>query len=448
MIKRQLLKDLEVWKSKKKRKPLILRGARQVGKTTLVKMFGKKFDYSINLNLEKSEHRVFFEKTDDVQAIINEIFLVYGILEPKKKILLFIDEIQESPKAINLLRYFYEETPDIYVIAAGSLLENALTSSSKIPVGRVEYLKLNPINFREFLEATNPKAAQLITQVPSPDYTYGPLLNLFHEYALIGGLPEVVATFIEDKKLLVQILPIYESLLQTYEEDVEKYARTRNEAMIVKHVMRMAPFEADRRIKFQHFGKSEYRSREVGEAFSALQKAGLLRLIYPTSDLVLPGIPNYKRSPRLQFLDTGVINYRLNLHKDLISIKDLHQLHKGKLIQHLITQEYMSIHKYPSFDLSFWVREKKDAQAEVDLVVPSKNFLIPVEVKSGGSGKLRSLHQFIDRCNHHYAVRIHQNRFSIERTKTIKGKSFYLMNLPYYLGTMLPDYIEWFLNEY
>ena len=448
MFNRHLIGDLQAWRKRPNRKPLILRGARQVGKTTLVERFGQSFDHFIKLNLEKSKDKKFFQGTENVKDIVNEILLAYLIVDPQKEILLFIDEIQELPEAINLLRYFYEEVPNLFVIAAGSLLEMALSEANKIPVGRVEYLKLHPINFLEFLGTANPIAAELLSKIPLPEYAYDPLWELFHEYALIGGLPEIANTYLENDKLIAGLLPIYESLIQTYQEDVNKYAQNRTESQVIRHIMNMAPFEADKRIKFHQFGNSNYRSREVSDAFSSLQKAGILKLIYPTSEVMPPGISNYKKSPRLQLLDTGLINYRLNLLRDLISVENLHHIHKGKLIQHLVTQEYISIHKYPSFDLNFWVREKKESTAEVDLVVPSNNLLIPIEIKAGAAGRLRSLHQFIDRCHHHYAVRIHRNQLQVIETQTIKGKKFYLMNLPYFLGTKLPEYIDWFVNEY
>ena len=446
MIKRWISDELQNWKTRKNRKPLILRGARQVGKTTIVKQFSHGFDAFIYLNLELKSNKNIFEKTDDIHKIINEIFIQFNIVDPSQKILVFIDEIQESQKAINLLRYFYEEYPALYVIAAGSLLEFALNDTNRIPVGRVEYLVVHPINFAEYLRKSNAKAYQAFNQVPYNETAYEILMKYFHEYALVGGMPEITANYISSK-IIATCFPLYESILQTYFEDVEKYSMNKSMQLVILHIMNYLAYETDKRVTFQNFGNSNYKSREVGEAFNMLQKAGLLFLIYPTTQQEFPGIQNFSRSPRLQMLDTGLVNYKLGLHQELVNIDDIANIHKGKLIQHLVVQEYISTQKYPSYTPMFWVRENKDSNAEVDLVEARKNLLIPVEIKSGAEGRLRSLHQFMDSCPHFYAVRLHANNLEIKKLETPKGKPFLLMNLPYFLGTRLNEYIDWFVEN-
>ena len=200
-IQRIAYEKLLKWKNASNRKPLILRGARQVGKTTLIRELAKEFSNYIELNLERIADRDLF-KIDDVDKILNAAYLLKNISPSDKPTLLFLDEIQESPKAIQLLRYFYEEKPELYVVAAGSLLEFALKKVPSYPVGRVEYLYLHPVNFEEYLGAINHQGAIDSLQItPIADYSHSVLLNLFHEYALVGGMPEIVTQYIQDKNI-------------------------------------------------------------------------------------------------------------------------------------------------------------------------------------------------------------------------------------------------------
>ncbi len=441
MIQRKLIHQLRAWRLREKRKPLIIRGARQVGKTTLVNYFGKEFTHFIGLNLELSKDKEVFERFSDVKLLVQALFLREGVPANQPDILLFIDEIQASPKAIQMLRYFKEELSEIHVIAAGSLLEHALGSVESFPVGRVEYLMMHPISFDEYLAAANPVAKDIFNQVPIPDFAHQTLLDLFHEYAIIGGLPEVVANFLPNKDF-TSLVPIYESLVQSFKDDVKKYAKNENEARILRHIIETAPYEADKRVTLHNFGNSEYRSREVGEAMRSLELAGLLSLIYPTTATELPALPDLKKSPRLQLLDTGLMNYQAGLQQEMLGIQDLSQLYRGRIVQHLVTQEIISTKYHPSFKPMFWVRERSDSQAEVDLAYPFRAKLFPVEVKAGKDGKLRSLHQFMDRCPHPFAVRFHANYFKKVEIATVEGKPFYLMNLPYYLASKIEEYMD------
>jgi len=448
--KRTIYDYLLQWKSRKNRKPLVLRGARQVGKTTVVKEFAKTYQNVILLNLEKKADRRYFEENEDVKLILDALFLRHNIsAEQETNILLFIDEVQESPKAIQLLRYFYEEIPELHVIAAGSLLEFAIKDVKSFPVGRVEYAYMHPLNFIEFLEAMGQNAAlKVITEVPIAPYAHQTLKDWFHRYAIIGGMPEVVKTYKENESVSA-LSRVYESIWNTYQDDVGKYAKNESEAKIIRHIMATAFVQLDQRIKFQNFGNSNYRSREVSEAMHKLDAAKMLQLIYPTTQTEHPIIPDIKKSPRLQFLDTGLVNYSLKLQAEMIQLKDLSYEYKGALIPHLITQEIISLNQYNYHKPNFWVREEKSPSAEVDLVVSSGKYLIPIEIKSGAAGKLRSLHQFIDQGNHGYAVRIYGGEFSIEKHQTPRGRKAYtLMNVPYYLGTKLTDYLNYFIKNY
>ena len=448
-FKRHILQNLQEWKTDKNRKPLVLRGARQVGKTTLVEQFSKTYKYSISLNLEKPEHHRYFEEFEDVKIIIDSLFLSNNISSSEiKNTLLFLDEIQESPKAIQLLRYFYEELPELHVIAAGSLLEFVMHSVRSFPVGRIEYLYMYPLNFQEYLLAIDHKTAMVqLNHIPVQPFAHKILLDLFNRYAIIGGMPEVIKTYLQSEN--VSDLPkIYESIWGTYKNDVEKYASNETERKVIKHIIATAHLYLDQRIKFQNFGNSNYKSREVGEAMRNLDEAKIIQLIYPTTDVEPPIKSDLKKSPRLQFLDTGLVNHALDIQAQMLGMQDLNTAFKGAVIPHLIAQEIISLNTISSQKPNFWVREKRQSSSEVDLVISHKGKVIPIEIKSGSTGTLKSLHQFMERTNHPYAVRMFAGEFSIEKTKTIGGTPYILMNLPYYLGTKISEYVDYFIKNY
>ena len=448
-LSRNIQNPLLKWKNSTNRKPLILRGARQVGKTTAVNEFALNFDHFVYLNLERLKDKRFFENTDDVAEILDRIVLEKNIsIKKNQTFLLFIDEVQEVPEVIELLRYFYEDTPDIYVIAAGSLLEFALGDISKIPVGRIQYLHMHPMNFEEFITAQNKKTwLDAFIEVPIQKKAHNLLLEQFHIYCIIGGMPEVLKVYLENKNM-TQVNEVYKSIWQTYKSDIEKYASNDSEKRIIRHVLETAPFYFDERIKFQNFGNSNYRSREVSEAFRSLDVAGLIRLIYPTTSLNPPIQKDFKKSPRLHFLDIGIINHIRKVQAEFLQLNDLSEGYRGALIPQVIYQELISINISEVEKPSFWVRDKAQASAEVDLTMQYQDKLMPIEIKSGSTGSLKSLHQFINRVDHNYAVRIYGGEFSIQEQKTPEGKSYKLMNLPYYLGTKLEEYIAFFLEKY
>lgn len=445
LIENNLLK----WKHSKNHKPVILRGARQVGKTTLVKKFSKHFDHFISLNLEQKKDARFFRDTDEVTLIFDALLIREGItLKPERSILLFIDEIQELPQAINLLRYFYEELPGVHVIAAGSLLEFALGKAKRFPVGRIQFHYLYPFNFEEFLEAYgNKQLINAFKEIPVSKSAELNLLDTFHKYAITGGMPEVVRSYIREGNTSA-LSQVYNSIWQTYKSDIQKYAANKTEEKVIKHILQTAPDYLDERIKFQNFGKSNYRSREVSQAFQSISSAGLIKLIYPTTSLKPPIQTDYKKSPRLQFLDIGIVNNIRGIQASLMLMSDLSQSYKGALIPQLIMQELISINTEVETQPHFWVRDKSYSSAEVDIVYQFKNLLIPIEIKSGTTGTLKSLHQFINLADHSFAVRIYGGTFSIENHQTPEGKPYKLMNLPYYLGTRLQEYLEFFIHNH
>lgn len=449
VFERHLSAFLFEWKMKSGRKPLILRGARQVGKTTLVKSFSSSYTQNISLNLELEDHKRFFRDFKHVNLLIDALFISFNIrIAQKADTLIFIDEIQESPEAIAMLRYFHEMEPDIHVIAAGSLLEHVLHKVKSFPVGRVQMLHLYPLSFTEFLKASELSVAlEQIHIIPIQDPAHQTLLDIYHRYAIIGGMPEVIAQYLETKRIAgLQI--IYEGIWETYKDDVVKYASNDTEARIIRYIMSNAHLYIDKRIKFQHWGNSNYKSREVGEAFRSLDDARIIQLLYPTTDTEIPLKNDLQKSPRMQFLDTGLINNELNIQADMLAMSDLNDAFRGAIIPHLIIQELISLNTTKASKPNFWVREKNQSSAEVDIVVSHGKFVIPIEIKSGKAGKLKSLHQFMNVAPHPYAIRMFAGQFSIEKQVTNQGKEFYLMNLPYYLGTKLHDYIEFFINNF
>ncbi|MCC5917541.1 MAG: ATP-binding protein [Cryomorphaceae bacterium] len=442
---RKQIKALLRWKSDRNRKPLVLHGARQVGKTTLVNMFSKHYEQFITLNLEKKKDADYFVKYKDVGVLLDALLLT-NRLQPvdQKETLLFIDEIHECPEAISQLRYFYEEIPALHIIAAGSLLEHALAKVRSFPVGRVQYLYVFPMNFQEFLLAHNMDAlVQQLEVIPIHQATLHLAMEWFHRYALVGGMPEVIKRHTEQEGIS-QLPTVYESIWASYQDDVSKYAKNATEEKVIRHLMKTAPLYMDARVTFQGFGKSNYRSREVGESFRALDDAKIIQLIYPGTSVEYPLTVDFRKSPRLQFLDTGLLNHALGIQADLLAIDDLSTSYKGALLPHLITQELISMQEASYQKPHFWVRQKKDAQAEVDLVYPFRGLIIPIEIKSGAVGKLRSLHQFMDAAPHPFAVRMYAGPFRLESHKTPKGTPFYLMNIPYCLTLYLEHYLTTF----
>jgi predicted AAA+ superfamily ATPase len=448
-IKRNVLYKLLEWKKNPKRKPLILRGARQVGKTTIIKEFSKSYKYSIHLNLELNEHRVYFNQFANVETLVEALFFSNNIPSTEKnQTLLFIDEIQESAEAISMLRYFYEKEPLLNVVAAGSLLEHVMRKVRSFPVGRVQMLYMYPVNFSEFLLANGQNMAyDQLCKVPIEDFAHPSLLKWFHRYTIIGGMPEVISQYMETNSIS-DLIPIYQSIWETYKEDVVKYASNDTEARVIKHIINTAHLELDSRIKFQNFGNSNFKSREVGEAFRNLDDAKIIQLIYPTTDTQIPMRADLKKAPRLQYLDTGIINYELNIQSELLSLTDFSDAYRGAIIPHMVTQEIISLNDEKPGKPHFWVREKSQSSSEVDLLFQYQNLLIPIEIKSGKAGKLRSLHQFVEESEHPYAIRLYAGNFNVETHKTPNGKPYFLMNLPYYLSTQLTHYIQYFTSNF
>ena len=442
VFERTILKNLQAWKNTMYRKPLVLRGARQVGKTTVVRQFGQSFDTFVYLNLELPADQRLFSGTLSPEATLQRIFLEKRS-QRHGQTLLFIDEIQQSPAAVAMLRYFHEQFPDLYIISAGSLLEIMMdTHKISFPVGRVEYRYLFPLSFDEFLSALDEtEALGLVATVPVPPWALNRLFELFHLFALIGGMPEVVRRYRETPDVTT-LVPVFQGLLTAYTDDVSKYARNSTEVTVIRHVMESAAYEAGKRIAFEHFGNSGYKSREVGNALRTLERAMLCYLRYPSTALLPPLIPDLKRRPRLQMVDTGLLNYAAGLQSQYFGVQDLNALYKGILTEHIVAQELMATNSMSLKKPDFWVRELKQSHAEVDFILPWKAALVPVEVKSGKTGTLRSLHSFIDNSGCNTAVRLYSGEPGWQSSRTPAGNPYRLLNLPYFLASRIPEYLE------
>jgi uncharacterized protein len=433
MFNRDILGELKKWATKPNRKPLVMRGARQVGKTTAIGMFSEDFDQYISLNLEKTSEKEIFEKDYPFSDLLTTLFLFAGKKRTGGRTLIFIDEIQNSPKAVALLRYFYEEASDLYVITAGSLLETILDRKISFPVGRVEYMAMRPCSFREFLFATGKnQLAEMLEKQEVPGFLHSQFLSWFKKYATIGGMPEVVSLYARNADI-TSLDGVYNGLIQSFSDDVEKYAASSAQVQYIQHVIANVFREGGTKVTFEKFGNSGYRSREIKEAFRMLEKTMLIKLVYPGTSSQLPVKPCLTRKPRLHVVDTGLINHSLKIMGNLVFNSDISEAHRGIIAEHIVGQELLASGYSIGNDLYFWTREKIDATAEVDYILPYNGILIPIEVKSGSIGKLRSLHQFMDSAPHSIAVRVYQGEYLVQKAKTTSGKEFTLLNLPFYL---------------
>lgn len=432
MFKRKIIEKLESWKQDKKHKPLILRGARQVGKTTVVNEFGKQFDNYLYFNLERKENARLFELEIPLDDLVNMLYATSNSPRKEGTTLIFIDEIQNSTKAISLLRYFYEQKPDLYIIAAGSLLENLVDVNASFPVGRVQYLALRPCSFQEFLGAIGKNnLLNILSQKAEYASIYHEhLMYLFNQYAIIGGMPEAVQKFAETKDIIA-IEDIYESLIQSYKDDSEKYVKGNKLTDVVRFILSYGWAFSGETITLGNFANSSYKSREVGEAFRILEKAMLLELVYPTSMTQMPIIPETKRMPKLIWFDTGLVNYQAGIRKEIIGSTEMLDSWRGHIAEQITAQELWALEDRVGQHRSFWARPNNGA--EVDLIFVHNSKVYPIEVKSGTNAHLRSLQSFMDNSDINIAIRVWSKPYSIDKVKTPKGKSFTLINLPFYL---------------
>ncbi len=444
MFNRKIINYLAGWKEKATRKPLILRGARQVGKTSAVLMFAEKyFKNTVYINLDKADHAKLFKEDislDDFEKIIQIKF--HQTIIPGET-LVFIDEIQNSLSLIKLLRFFYEEKPELHVIAAGSLLQVRIDREGfSLPVGRVEYAYLYPLDFFEYLEAMGEgDLAGYLKEVKSneiiPEAIHNTAINLFYEYAMVGGMPEIIKYYSQNKDIN-ELESIYSSLSTSYSEDVYKYASSADVKYLI-HIIEKLPYYAGTAITYEKFGESNYRSREMGKAFDLLEKAMLINKLQATKSVELPLMGQSKRPKKLLFLDVGLINHQIGIRGDFLEMKDLNNLYKGRISEQIVGQNILAQFMQCPLDIFYWAKEKEKGRAEVDYCLSHNNQIVGIEVKSGVTRNMKSLLSFGGVVKNAKLIRIYGGPRSREKVK-YAGKSLFLESIPFYLITrMLED---------
>jgi uncharacterized protein len=439
-IKRHIEKEFLQWKNSGNRKPLILRGARQVGKTFVVDQFSKHFKHYISLNLERPRERRLFETVNTGKELFERILLYKGIHVDEKETLLFIDEIQNSSEAIHSLRFLYEDLEHLRIIAAGSLLEVfARKEGFSFPVGRAQSRFMFPVNFREYLEQKNPPLAEKLINLDITWQTdlHDMLMAHFYEYAFIGGMPEAMTIFLETGSYS-QLREVYDAIYMGYLEDVEKYASLAKSNYLA-HVIEHAPVYAGDRVTYEKFGNSSYKSREMKEAFDTLEKALIVYRAKPSSSVGLPILEKLRKAPKLFFLDTGLVNFRIGFKEFFSDRQSLSIVYQGRIAEQVVAQEIIS-KTFHSPSLHFWIKEK--GEAEVDFLYPYKDLVIPIEVKSGAFGKLKSLFLFMEKSDHPYAIRVYSGVNRVDRLRLPSGKHFFLHSIPFYLLPRLDEIID------
>ena len=295
MFKRSIETSLKEWAQRKDRKVLVLRGARQVGKTTAVEHFARNFGAFLYFNLEIPQERDLFERAQSFEDLVAAMFLFKNMARSNASVLIFVDEIQCSPKAVGWMRYFHECAPQWHVVAAGSLLESAIDVDLHFPVGRVEYLFLKPATFKEFLAACGEKQLlQVLSSENFPEYAHDRLMKMFFLYALVGGMPEAVSEYVKNRDI-VMANAVYERLLRAYIDDTAKYAFKKSLVHAMQFAVEGAFLHAGERIVFAKFGNTNYGSREMSDALHTLEKAMLVTLMYPTTAVDLPMLIDRKK---------------------------------------------------------------------------------------------------------------------------------------------------------
>jgi predicted AAA+ superfamily ATPase len=421
-MKRKAELDLKKWYESTYRKPLVLRGARQVGKSTLVRNFaaGMGLDL-IEVNFEKVSLKTP-DQSLDLKLILPEIeYLTKKRFGPKT--LLFLDEIQDSPKMITGLRFFKEDRPDIAVIAAGSLLEFALsTKEISIPVGRIAYYHLGPFTFTEFLNATgNHRLLEVLADYKNiPEFADEALKKLYLKYLYIGGMPEVIQTYIQTENNLNEVRKTQEFIIQSFRDDFHKYS-TRTEIVRVRKVFDSMTRIIGKKVKYTEIDSDE-KSRDLKRAIELLVFA---RVILPSlhSNGTSAPLKAFEDSSvyKLFFLDVGLLGCLFNTNFNAIEAdKSL----RGILAEQFIAQhisELAGSHITPQ--LHFWLNDKKVNRAEVDFLIELGSAVFPVEVKSGSTGHLKSL--FLYLANHK----------SIKKSVHFGSHSFALRKLDYHIAS-------------
>jgi len=441
-MKRDIEKYFIQWAKDKNKKPLIIRGARQVGKSYLVEHCLK--DYFRNIvtcNFEFTpELKNCFDTLDPV-TIINKIQILLNV-EITKDSLLFLDEIQECPQAIMALRYFKEKLSEQAVICAGSLLEFTINKENfSMPVGRVSFIYVQPLSFGEFLTAVGQEKLRkhlnsVSIETPIDDIFHNKLIELLKIYLVIGGMPAAVQEYINTKNIS-NVLKIQNDLLTTYKEDFGKYSKV-SKSQYLEKVMNFVPRFVGQKVKYTTIDP-EIRSLYLKEAIYLLNLAGIIKQIFKTTASGLP-LESEKNENifKLNFLDVGLMQAVTGISSDIVS-KDLMQINNGAIAEQFVGQELLA-YSNPNIEnkLYFWCREEKNSMAEIDFVINNNSNIIPVEVKAGTTGTLKSLNLFMKEKKPKIAVRFWQDKLSFYNN---------ILSIPLYMAEHTNRLINTYLNK-
>lgn len=398
-MKRDIIQYFNEWKGRKDRCPLIVRGARQVGKTFVIEEFAESnFKNCLKINLEERPEwkKLFFD--NDVNRILKELSVLLNEDIVFGETLLFIDEIQTSPEAILSLRYFKEKVPDLHVICAGSLLDHTLNEMKlPMPVGRIEFLNMYPLNFKEFLRALQQE--KLVSYIEEFDYSK-PFSEAIHHqieqhlrfYFFIGGMPAVVKSYVENLKL-VDIQRILNNILTSIQYDFAKYG-TRKQQEFLQSALRYCGHYPGRKIKYSNIDR-EVRSTFLKEALEKLTLSRVIHAVKHSNASATPLTELVKEDVfKTFFMDIGFVN-QLN-QINLVNIDDLVTANEGMLAEQFVAQELLCAQPaWLNPSLYYWSREEKNSNAEIDFIFQHKNKIYPVEVKAGKTGTLRSMQIYL-----------------------------------------------------
>ena len=443
-MKRKLYLKLLEWRNSPYRKPLILRGARQVGKSFLVREFGKtEFSNFIEINFElQPELKNSFQEKKP-QNILKKLELILNRKIESENTILFLDEIQECPEAILSLRYFHEQMPTLAVIAAGSLLEFALNSEEyRSPVGRIQFLHLYPLSFQEFLNAMGETILlDFLHEVKFSDEfelaVHEKLLNLYKDYLIVGGMPEAVKVYTETKDF-IKVKQIQLSLLQTYRNDFSKYAGKVKQKYLEK-VFYSIHTMLGKKIRYSEIDR-ETPSRELKNAVELLDSAGVVNRIVGTNNTELP-LSYYAKDNfyKLTFLDTGLSLKASGLEDTILTSPNILGVYEGGLAEQFVGQELLAeSNPEERVKLFYWERFKRGSSAEIDYLYVNKSEVYPIEVKAGKTGSLKSLKLYKQEI---------QNQISIRYSKLPLSYYEGLLSIPLYMISETTRLLEEIKNK-
>ena len=416
--KRLIDNYLSEWASRDTHKPVLLRGARQVGKSTAVKELSKKFDSFVEINFEKQpKYKILFDDDLDVKRIIPQISAIYGTSIKPGQTLLVLDEIQECPRAIMALRFFKEDMPELHVIAAGSLLEFALKELPTFGVGRIHSMFMYPMTFDEFLEANG---QQLLIETrneasidnPLSEPIHNKLVDLLRTYMLVGGMPEAVKTWVEYHDY-IRCQEVQDDIVVTYEDDFPKYKKNVDPTLL-RRTLRSVAVQAGKKFVYTKVGL-DYKTAEVKKAVELLTLAGILHPVTHTDANGLPlGSEEDKSYQKMLLLDTGLLLRLLNmslgdvseLTTQILTASATDLANKGPMAEMVVGLEMLhNMSPNIRHELYYWVRHAKNSQAEIDYIATYLQTVVPIEVKADTQGGMKSLWAFMRDKRLHYAIR-------------------------------------------